>query len=460
MIDLTLYAEKLQNGPVAVFGLGLSGLSVVKALVQAGFNVTAYDDNVENCKKAKALGASIEDLISKDLSGFHFLILAPGVPYQFEPHAVVLNAQKHDLEIIGDIELLNRIDHGKKVIGITGTNGKSTTTALMVHSLKEAGVRAEMAGNIGVAVCDLNMDEIDVLVLEVSSYQLDLCPTFRPDISVLLNITQDHIDRHGSLLNYIEAKEIILDGKGFGIVGVDSDYTQESFNRAFFKGQRNMIPVSVKSEVTEGFFVKDGVLLTNKKGNNTEIFPLNGFDTLKGQHNYQNMACVFAVACQLGLSEEGVKQSFASFKGLAHRQYQVAQFDNITFINDSKATNAEAAAKALSSYDNIYWIIGGQAKEGGLNGLEIFKDKIIKTYLIGAASDEFSVWLEKHGFDFKKCNTLDNAVGHAYKDANKNNEIKSVVLLSPACASWDQFKSFEKRGEAFTDKVLELADKS
>ncbi len=460
MIDLAPYAEKLQNGPVAVFGLGLSGLSVVAALVKAGFDVTAYDDNAENCKKAEALGASIEDVTSKNLSGFHFLMLAPGVPYQFEPHGVVINAQKYDVEIIGDIELLNRIDHGKKVIGITGTNGKSTTTALMAHTLKEAGVRAEMAGNIGVPVCDVNMDKIDVLILEISSYQLDLCPTFRPDISVLLNITQDHIDRHGSLLNYIEAKEIILDGEGVGIVGVDNDYTQESFNRSFFKGQRNMIPVSVKSEVTEGFFVKDGVLFTNKKGNNAEVFSLTGFDTLKGQHNYQNMACVFAVAGELVLAEKDIERSFQNFKGLAHRQYQVTQSDNITFINDSKATNAEAAAKALSSYDNIYWIIGGQAKEGGLSGLEIFKDKIVKTYLIGEASDEFAVWLKKYGFDFKKCKTLDKAVDKAYKEAKKNKETETVILLSPACASWDQFSSFEKRGDAFTAKVLELTSKS
>lgn len=456
MINLTPYAEKLQNGPVAVFGLGLSGLSVVRALVKAGFDVTAYDDNKNNCKKAEELGSSIHDLTSKDLSDFHFLIVSPGVPYQFEPHPVVLNAQKYNVEIIGDIELLSRINHSKKIIGITGTNGKSTTTALMAHVLKQAGIRAAMAGNIGVPICDLNMDEIDILVLEMSSYQLDLCPTFRPDISVLLNITPDHIDRHGSLLNYIEAKEVILDGTGIGIVGVDTDYTQESFNRSFFKGQRKMIPISVKAEVTEGFFVKKDTLFVNKKGENRELFPLNQFNTLKGQHNYQNMACVFAVAGQFNLSQETIEKAFENFNGLAHRQYQVTQKDNVTFINDSKATNAEAAAKALSSYNNIYWIIGGQAKEGGLSGLEIFKDKIIKTYPIGEARNEFSVWLKKYNFDFKKCKNLDKAIERAYKDAKKNKDINSVILLSPACASWDQFTSFEKRGDAFTAKALEL----
>jgi len=459
MIDLKPYAEKCDFPPVAVFGLGLSGLSVVKALVEAGFPVTAYDDKAENCQKAQNLGAEIDDLTSKDISGFHFLILSPGVPYMFEPHAVVLNAQEHNVEIIGDLELLHRSEHGKKTIGITGTNGKSTTTALMTHVLKECDVKAEMAGNIGVPVCDLNIEDLDVIVLEMSSYQLDLCPTFRPDISLLLNITPDHIDRHGSLLNYIEAKEIILDGQGLGVVGIDDDFTQESFNRAFFKGNRKMIPVSVKAEVTEGFFVSQDALFQNHKGDNKKVFDLNDFSTLKGSHNQQNMAYVLAVASELGIDLEKVVSAFKSFKGLNHRQYKVGKKGCVTFINDSKATNAEAAARALASFENIYWIIGGQAKDGGLNGLEIFKDKIKKTYLIGEASESFSVWLTKHQFEHQLCEVLENAVDVAYVDA-KQNEEESVVLLSPACASWDQFSSFEKRGDAFTQKAVSLMDAS
>lgn len=459
MIDLKSYAAKYDFPPVAVFGLGVSGLSSVKALIEGGFPVTAFDDKEENCQKAQALGATIEDLSQKDLSSFHFLLLAPGVPYSFEPHPVVLNAQKHHVEIIGDLELLHRSNHGKKTIGITGTNGKSTTTALMTHVLNKSGIKAEMAGNIGIPVCDLDMGGIDVIVLEMSSYQLDLCPTFRPDISVLLNITPDHIDRHGSMLNYIEAKEIILGGEGLAVVSVDDDYTQESFNRFFFNGNRKMIPVSVKADVTEGFFVKDGQLLQNSKGENIEIISFDNFSTLKGLHNYQNMACVYAVVNSLGISNEQIKQAFENFEGLPHRQYKVTQKADVIFINDSKATNAEAAAKALSSFDNIFWIVGGLPKDGGLSGLEIFKDKIIKSYLIGEASDDFSVWFKKYDFDFKKCKILDKAIKQAYKDAQKfvkKNKNSSVVLLSPACASWDQFTSFEKRGEAFTNYVYKL----
>jgi len=457
MIDLKPYAEKSKFAPVAVFGLGVSGLSVVRALVTAGFPVTAFDDSQENCQKAERLGATIEDLTSKDLSGFYFLVLSPGVPYTFEPHPVVSNVQKYNVEVIGDLELLHRSDHGKKTIGITGTNGKSTTTALMTHVLKECGVRAEMAGNIGVPVCDLDVDRLDILVLEMSSYQLDLCPTFRPDISLLLNITPDHIDRHGSLLSYIEAKEIILEGQGVGVVGIDDDFTQESFNRTFFNGERKMIPVSVKAEVAEGFFTRKNTLLQNHKGENKKIFDLGSFLTLKGAHNYQNMACVYAVANELGIEREKVESAFESFKGLNHRQYKVGKKDNVTFINDSKATNAEAAARALASYASIYWIIGGQAKDGGLNGLEIFKDKIKRTYVIGEASDMFSAWLTRHKFQFKKCEVLEKAVKFAYDDAKKDGG-DSVVLLSPACASWDQFGSFEKRGDAFSEIALKLMD--
>lgn len=459
MIDLKPYAKANDFPPVAVFGLGVSGLSVVRALTAAGFVVTAFDDRQENCDKAEAFGADIEDLTKKDLSGFHFLVLSPGVPYTFEPHPVVLNAQKYDVEVIGDLELMHRAGHGKKTIGITGTNGKSTTTALMTHVLKEAGYNAEMGGNIGVPVCDMDLNDVDIIILEMSSYQLDLCPTFRPDVSLLLNITPDHIDRHGSLLNYIEAKEIILENQGLGVVGVDDDFTQESFNRAFFKGDRQMIPVSVKADVTEGFFIRDNILHQNHKGENYKIFDLGGFSTLKGAHNYQNMGCVYAVAHHLEIDAETVKQAFDSFKGLNHRQYIVGQKGNIKFVNDSKATNAEAAARALASYDSIYWIIGGQAKEGGLNGLEIFKEKIVKSYLIGEATMLFSKWLKKHGFDFKKCKQLDKAIEAAYKDAKKNKG-ESVILLSPACASWDQFPSFEKRGDAFAEKAHALMNAS
>lgn len=456
MADLTTLKIALDNKPVAVFGLGLSGLSAVRALVNAGISVIAYDDKEENRDKAQQLGAVIEDLTAIPLEGYACLVLAPGVPYTFEPHPVVVNAQKYNVEIIGDIELFYRCGHNIKTIGITGTNGKSTTTALMTHVLKENNIHTVMGGNIGKAIFDVDVSSPEtVLVLELSSYQLDLCPTFRPDFSVLLNITADHLDRHGSMDAYVGAKAKILEGQGEAIIDVDDDFTQELFNQAFFNGERHVTPISVVSQITEGYFAKDGKIFQNIGGEDVAIGDLNHIERLQGHHNHQNALAVFVVATLMGLANDGIFKSFESFSGLPHRQYIFEKNGNITFVNDSKATNAEAAAKALSSFNNIYWILGGRAKEGGLSGLEVFRDKIKMSYLVGEAEENFSEWLKAHHFSHKVCHVLERAIQEAYKDALDAGE-ESVILLSPACASWDQFSSFEKRGEFFEDEVSKL----
>lgn len=459
MIDLSSYAKTLEGKPVAVFGLGLSGLSTVKALVTANISVTAWDDNEIGRAQAQKAGAKIEDLTAIDLSNYAALILSPGVPYTFEPHDVVLNAQKYDLEIIGDLEVLYRNGLNCKTIGITGTNGKSTTTALMTHILNECGVKAVMGGNIGKAVFDLELDDIDVLVLEISSYQMDLCPNFRPDISMLLNISPDHLDRHGSMQAYIDAKARILEGEGSAIISIDDDFSQKLFDTNFCSGTRQLTPVSVKSPIPEGIYARDGVLYQNHRGEDQQLFDLTALETLKGLHNHQNIAFVYKAATELGLNQDDIFKALSSYAGLPHRQYLITQSNNISYINDSKATNAEAAAKALASYNNIFWIIGGRAKKGGLSGLEIFKDKIEKTYVIGECAQEFGRWLNYHGFGFEIKEELDKATQKAHEDARvfvKETGKNAVVLLSPATASWDQFKSFEARGDAFTKKVNEL----
>ena len=381
------------------------------------------------------------------------------MPYTFEPHDVVLNAQKHNLEIIGDLELLHRSHHGVKTIGITGTNGKSTTTALITHVLNECGMKAVMGGNIGKAVLELDLDNVDILVLEISSYQMDLCPTYRPDISLVLNITPDHLDRHGSMKDYIAAKAKILEGDCHAIVSVDDDFTMKLFDGLFCAGREKITPVSTRGVIPEGIFVKNHILYQNNKGEDIEIGNLSGLNTLRGVHNKQNCAFCYVVAAQLGLDADAVLQAFATYPGLPHRQYLITQQNGVTYINDSKATNAEAAAKALASYDNIYWVLGGRAKasEGkiGLEGLEIFKDKVIKAFVIGEAQEAFAPWLQYHGFDFELCGDLDNATQKAYEAAAAR-EGEVTVLLSPACASWDQFKSFEARGDDFTKTVLDL----
>ncbi len=459
MIDLSSYAKTLERKPVAVFGLGLSGLSTVKALVAANISITAWDDNEKGRAEARKAGAKIEDLATIDLSNYAALILSPGVPFTFEPHDVVINAQKYDLEIIGDLEVLYRNGLHCKTIGITGTNGKSTTTALMTHVLNECGTKAVMGGNIGKAVFDLDLENIDVLVLEISSYQMDLCPSFRPDISMLLNISPDHLDRHGSMQAYIDAKARILEGKGSAIISVDDDFSQQLFDTNFCSGTRQLTPVSVKAPIPEGIYAHHGVLYENHLGEDHKIFGLTDFEILKGVHNFQNIAFVYKAAKELGLEDNDIYQALSSYSGLPHRQYLATKKDGVSYINDSKATNAEAAAKALASYDHIFWIVGGRAKKGGLAGLEIFKDKIEKTYVIGECAQEFGQWLNYHGFGFEINEALDIATQKAHEDAQKfakETNQTAVVLLSPATASWDQFKSFEARGDAFTQKVDEL----
>lgn len=454
MFDLASYIKTLNGKPVAVFGLGVSGLSVVKSLVNAGANVVAWDDNEESREKVASGTVKLEDLSQSDLSNYAFLLLAPGIHYTHNPHPVVVNAQNYNLEIIGDLELLHRCRHSLKTIGITGTNGKSTTTALMSHVLNHNNVPAVMAGNIGKPVFDLDVtDDKTILVLEISSYQMDLCPTFRPDISILLNITPDHLDRHGSMKAYVAAKAKMLEGHGVAVIDIDDDFTQEIFNQTFIQGNRKAIPVSIKNNIVEGFFVKDGILYQNKRGEDLEIASLKEFENLKGQHNHQNIVSVYAASKELELKDHDIFKACTDFPGLPHRQYLFHKVQKVKFINDSKATNAEAAAKALSSFENIFWIIGGRKKETGLQGLEIFRDKIIKTYVIGECAHDFALWLDYNKFPFEICKTLDLAVEKSYKDSLSYSD-DATVLLSPACASWDQFKSFEHRGNLFMDLVL------
>lgn len=450
MIDLSVYVKSLNNRKIAVFGLGVSGVSVVRALIKAGAKVIAWDDGEESREAAEKIGAEINDLTLCLDNSFDFLVLAPGVPLTHpKPHDVVLKARENGVEIIGDLELLNRglkdLGSNIKTIGITGTNGKSTTTALMEHVLNECGVNALAAGNIGVPVLELDLSETKVLVLEISSYQMDLCPDFRPDIALILNITPDHLDRHGDIAGYTKAKARILDSDGVKIIGVDTSSTAE-----LAKITEGVIKISVEGNDAD-IFVKDGILYDG----NERVADISNFKVLKSEHNYQNIACVYATAKKLNLQGKYIFSAIESFKGLAHRQYSCGHIGKVEYINDSKATNAEATAKALGSYDNIYWILGGLPKDGGLNGLEKYMPKIKKAYLIGKAAKDFKLWLDIQGVESYMCSTIDIATQKAHEDAQNSDE-KGTVLLAPACASWDQFKSFEKRGDAFMDIVKAL----
>ncbi len=446
---------ELLDKAVLVYGLGKSGAATVKALSKAGANVVIGDDDPDNLKKFK----TFEIYENQNLSNFAFLVLSPGIPLTHpEPHEVVKKAKEAGVEIICDIELFMRIYPKTKTIGITGTNGKSTTSALVNHVINACGLKANLAGNIGKAVFNLNMTKApDWLVLEISSFQIDLCPKFRPDISVILNITPDHIDRHGSIENYAAVKARLADGRedsshNRAIICTDDDYTKkiEHHDRVF-------IEVSTTKLLESGVCVQDDILTEDGH----DIGDLSEIKSLKGGHNGQNAAAAFAAVRSCGLEQDRIWAAIQSFPGLNHRQFLVRTINGVGYINDSKSTNAAAAAVALGCNENVYWIVGGRRKKTGLDGLEEFFSHIKHAFVIGEATDDFADWFDKYGIEYSKSFTLEKAVRDAHKMAQDNRGQPGgagVVLLSPACASMDQYDSFEHRGDVFCELVEGLEE--
>jgi UDP-N-acetylmuramoylalanine--D-glutamate ligase len=463
MMDVRVIVETLKGRPIAVFGLGLSGLSVVRAFRAAGADVLAWDDNERVRAQAEELGARCVPLQAEELGACAFLVLAPGVPLHFpQPHEVVLAARAAGIEIIGDLELLYRLRHGRRTVGITGTNGKSTTTALTAHILEHSGRGGVAGGNIGRPVLDLDMPAPDAtLVLEISSYQVDLCPTFRPDIAVLTNITPDHIDRHGSFEEYTAAKERLFEGEGAAVIEVDDDPGRKIHERllAFETGKRLVIPVSCTRELEYGIYVQDGHLYDAMNRNKPGPWSLKGITTLAGRHNHQNAAMAFAVCRLIGMESEEIIEQLKTYPGLPHRQLTVRTINGVAYINDSKATNAVSAGTALAAYENIYWIVGGRPKAGGLEGLEGLMPRVRHAFVIGEAMEEFSSWLTQLSVEHTNAGTLQSALDLAHamaQGARGQPGGAGVVLLSPACASFDQFSSFEQRGIVFETLVAAL----
>jgi len=389
-------------------------------------------------------------------------VLAPGIPLTHpESHWSVKRAREAGVEVIGDMELFFR-QRAKdqapgRVVVITGTNGKSTTAALTAYLLAASGKRVALGGNIGNAVLDLEPFAPDLTyVIELSSFQIELAPSLAPDAAALLNITPDHLDRHFTLENYARIKSMVFAQLGPGataVIGVD-----DASSRAIadsLEGPFAVKRIAVGRPVETGVFAKDGVLHEMEDGTELARVDLAGIGSLRGAHNWQNAAVAYALARSQGLISASIAQGLKSFAGLSHRMEQVARRGKVLFVNDSKATNADAAGKALASFTDIYWIIGGRPKEGGLGGLEPFFPKIARAYLIGEAAEAFARQLGG-AVDYVQCATLDRAVAAAAADASRSAAKEPVVLLSPACASYDQFDNFAKRGDAYRDIVMGL----
>lgn len=448
MIDLAV----LKGSSFVVLGLARSGLATVRALQAAGIDCIAWDDNAPAREVAAKAGMPVVDPTSTDWSRWNALIISPGIPNRLpKPHPVASAARAAGKPIICDIELLARAQPQARFIAITGTNGKSTTTALIGHILNKAGLRCEVGGNIGRSALDLApLGPGGIYVLELSSYQLELLQTFRANAAVWLNITPDHIDRHGDLAGYVAAKEHIFDRQRPGdcaVIGVDDEPSRDVYRRMAARRGIATIAVSLGAS-SDGVSFSAGRLV-DAAGHAADFADV---PTLPGDHNAQNAACAWAVCRWLEVSGERIVDGLRSYPGLPHRQEQVAEVGAVIYVNDSKATNADATARALSSYRDIYWILGGQAKEGGVAPLAGYFDRIRHAFLIGEATELFAGQLEGR-LAYSRCGDLQSALEAAHVQAQRDLATRGgrrgVVLLSPACASWDQWKSYEHRGDAF-----------
>lgn len=460
MTPITTFAGR----NVAVFGLGLSGLAACRALVAGGATVVAADDGAAGVEAARKAGFAVEDLRQADWSRFAALVLSPGIPLTHpEPHWTVEAAKRAHVEIIGDIELFCRQRAVSAplspFIAITGTNGKSTTTALVAHILREAGAEVAMGGNIGTAILALPPPAAErVHVIEMSSFQIELTPSLAPSIGILLNISPDHLDRHGTMQHYAHLKERLVNAAGRPIVGDDDDWCRDINHRLRLANRAWVDVISAQSREPSGWYVVGTELVARAPwtGPLGTFADLAGVRTLRGRHNCQNALAASAAAMIAGVPAELVASGLRTFPGLAHRLEEIGRAGRVLFINDSKATNADSTVNALAAFEGgIHWILGGKPKEGGITSLRPFFPRIDKAYLIGEAAADFAKTLEG-SVPYEMSGTLEKAVSQAAADAAMSRAETPVVLLSPACASYDQFRNFEVRGEAFRTLVAAL----
>jgi UDP-N-acetylmuramoylalanine--D-glutamate ligase len=417
-----------KNKTYYVVGLGKSNQSALKSLKKAGADVRVWDDSLDNLK-------GIDDKMvcppeKAPWSKIRAIVAAPGVS---PSHQILVAARDKETPVICDVDLFFQSAPSTTTIGVTGTNGKSTTVAL-IHHILNAERKAQMGGNIGEPVLNLK-SKIKYTVLELSSYQLEYGPNIACDVAVLLNISKDHLDWHEAMDNYVAAKARIFNGAGTKIISVDDQYSKSVYE----DHESDAVPLSIYGE--------DLPLLAAD------------FPKLKGQHNFQNILAAYYACFSIGLPHEDILERIKSFDGLEHRQYFVRNINGVPYINDSKATNAEAAKHALNAFRNIVWIAGGIAKDGGLEPLDGHLNHIQKAVLYGEAADDFAKFLSVRGIEVETCVTLEEAVNSAHKKAQDMRGEPTgspTVLLSPACASFDQFKNFEERGNFFVDLVAKI----
>ncbi len=451
---------------VAIFGLARTGLTAARALIAGGAEVALWDEKPEARDAAMKLGLPVVDLAAAEWIEFDALMLSPGVPLTHpKPHWTVERAKAANVEVLGDVELFARTVNAccesrrPKIAAITGTNGKSTTTALLGHIVRSAGKDAQVGGNIGLGV--LGLEEMHggaVYVLELSSYQLDLTSSLKADAAVLLNISPDHLDRHGGMEGYVAAKRRVFLNQTKGdtaIIGVDDTWGQQICTEITAANRRTIRPISAGRAIGRGVYALSGMLYDATGERAIEVADLHRAKSLPGRHNWQNAAAAYAAAVAVGVMPADAVRGLMTFPGLAHRMETLPAIGRVRFVNDSKATNADAARQAMSAIPKFYWIAGGVPKSGGIEPLTDLFPRIEKAYLIGEAADDFKKTLDGHA-PAVIAGDLAAATEMAFRDAAASGG-DAVVLLSPACASFDQFPDFEVRGDAFRAAVAGLA---
>ena len=463
-----LPVTEFSGARVGVLGLGRSGLTTARALAAGGAIPVCWDDGQSAREAAAEEGFEIADL-GKDaaLRDLACLVTSPGIPHLYPaPHPVISAAIRAGLSVDNDIGLFFRafgngdwvsFDQPPRVVAITGSNGKSTTSALLHHILTSTGRASQLAGNIGRGVLDIEPPiDGEVVVLELSSYQTELARALTPDIAVFTNLSPDHLERHGGIGGYFAAKRRLFaeGGPDRAVIGVDE--TEGAFlagQLAEGKADDRVIRVSSGQKLTgEGWtvFARKGFLSEYRKGRQAASIDLRNIAGLPGAHNHQNACAAYAAARSLGLAPRQIEAAMATYPGLPHRSQRIAERDGVVFVNDSKATNVDSAAKALAAFPRLRWICGGLQKEGGIDPLVPHLQNVAKAYVIGREAEAFARQL--HGIDSEICKTMDVAVSRAAAEAEKGD----TVLLAPACASFDQYDNFEQRGDDFADQVRKV----
>lgn len=417
---------------VVVIGAGISGRSVFEFLQNRGHNVILYDDSFQ--KKPNI-----------DLKNTDVVVQSPGIPFMpHNRHSILKEADVYGLPVISTFDVFISYNPNAKIISITGTNGKSTVTALVTHILQKSGIDCTMGGNIGIPFCSL--PNKDWYIFEMSSYEIAISKYLKSNIACILNIKPDHMENHGSFQNYVDAKHTLLYKSDLRIISLEDKLTVSEFGNS-----ENIIKISNTSEEAD-IHECEGVLFDNF----TAILDLSLYSNLMGRHNHQNVAFAYAICKEVGVSPIEIKKYISSFKPLPHRMNTIRKISKVIFVNDSKATNPDSASQALDTFTGykIYWLVGGRSKHASTECVEQYLQYIQKIYLFGESQEEFGeIFVGKK--DFVKCYTIENALCAAYKDS-KTDDYLSVVLFSPMCSSFDQFKNFEERGDYFCKLVSEL----